>query len=107
MEVSGQLHAPAVLPPGKDSWYPLDRRLGGPQSRSGRGGENIPSPLRKSNPRTPIVQPVAQCYCYKCQLILDTRVYPEVSGLAVWSENYKWYSCLPLGAVIWLFCDSV
>jgi hypothetical protein len=24
---------------GKSSWYPLDRRLGGPQSRSGRGGE--------------------------------------------------------------------
>jgi hypothetical protein len=25
--------------PGKSPWYPLDRRLGGPQSRSGRGGE--------------------------------------------------------------------
>jgi hypothetical protein len=24
---------------GKSPWYPLDRRLGGPQSRSGRGGE--------------------------------------------------------------------
>jgi hypothetical protein len=30
---------------------PLDRRLDGPQSRSGRGGE-IPSPRRESNPRT-------------------------------------------------------
>jgi hypothetical protein len=39
MEVSGQLHAPAALLPRKDPWYPLDRRLGGPQSRSGRGGE--------------------------------------------------------------------
>jgi hypothetical protein len=39
MEVSGQLHAPAALPHGKSPWYPLDRRLGGPQSRSGRGGE--------------------------------------------------------------------
>jgi hypothetical protein len=35
MEVSGQLHARAALL----SRYPLDRRLGGPQSRSGRGGE--------------------------------------------------------------------
>jgi hypothetical protein len=26
-------------PPGKSPWYPLDRRLGGLQSRSGRGGE--------------------------------------------------------------------
>jgi len=24
---------------GKSPWYPLHRRLGGPQSRSGRGGE--------------------------------------------------------------------
>jgi hypothetical protein len=39
MEVSGQLHAPAGLPPGRKPPYPLDRRLGGPQSRSGRGGE--------------------------------------------------------------------
>jgi hypothetical protein len=38
MEVSCQLHAPAALPLGKSPWYSLDRRLGGPQSRSGRGG---------------------------------------------------------------------
>jgi hypothetical protein len=38
-EVSDQLHAPAALFPGKEPWYPLDRRLGGSQSRSGRGGE--------------------------------------------------------------------
>jgi hypothetical protein len=36
MEVSGDLHAPAALPPRKSPWYPLDRRLRGPQSRSGR-----------------------------------------------------------------------
>jgi hypothetical protein len=39
MEVSGQLHAPAALPPGKSPWYPLDRRLSGPQSHSGRSDE--------------------------------------------------------------------
>jgi hypothetical protein len=33
MEVSGQLHAPAALLPGIGGW------VGGPQSRSGRGGE--------------------------------------------------------------------
>jgi hypothetical protein len=37
--MSGQLHAPATLPPGKEPWYPLDRKLGGPQSCSGHGGE--------------------------------------------------------------------
>jgi hypothetical protein len=28
-----------LYPQGKSPWYPLDRRLGGPQSRSGCGGE--------------------------------------------------------------------
>jgi hypothetical protein len=28
-----------LYPQGKIPWYPLDRRLGRPQSRSGRGGE--------------------------------------------------------------------
>jgi hypothetical protein len=39
MQVSGQLHDPAALPQGKSAWYPLDRRLGEPQSHSGRGGD--------------------------------------------------------------------
>ena len=36
MEVGGQRHAPAALPPGKTR-YRLYRRLGGSQGRSGRG----------------------------------------------------------------------
>jgi hypothetical protein len=35
MWVGGQRHAPAALPPGTTR-YPLYRRLGGPQNRSGR-----------------------------------------------------------------------
>jgi hypothetical protein len=35
------------------------------------------------------------------------KVYLKVSGLAAWSENYKWYSSLPLGADVLLFCESV
>jgi hypothetical protein len=30
VEVSGQPHAPAALPPGKSPQYPLNRMLGGP-----------------------------------------------------------------------------
>jgi hypothetical protein len=37
--VSGQLHAPVALPPGKSPRYPFYRRLGWPQNRSGRYGE--------------------------------------------------------------------
>jgi len=37
MEVSGQLHVPVALLPGKQPQYPLDRRMVGPQSSSGHG----------------------------------------------------------------------
>jgi hypothetical protein len=40
MEMSGQSHAPAALPPEKEPQYPLDRRLVGLQIRSGQDGEN-------------------------------------------------------------------
>jgi hypothetical protein len=52
-----------LSPQGKSPWYPMYRRLDGPQSRSGRGGEEKNShPHRESNPRTPIIQPVAHRY---------------------------------------------
>jgi hypothetical protein len=57
MGVSGQLHALADLPQGKSPRYPLDRRLGGPQSRYGRCGEE--ENLAPAGNRTPAVQPVA------------------------------------------------
>jgi hypothetical protein len=40
MEVSGQLRAPAALPPGIQPQYSLYRRLGGPHSTYGRYGED-------------------------------------------------------------------
>jgi hypothetical protein len=52
MGVSGQFHAPAALPQGKNPWYPLARRLGGPQSQFWRGGE-------EKNFQPSIIQPVA------------------------------------------------
>jgi hypothetical protein len=39
MQVSGHLYIPAALPQRKSPWYPLDRRLGWPQSQFGCGGE--------------------------------------------------------------------
>jgi len=53
----GQHHAPAALPSGR-TLYPLYRRLGGPQGRSGQ--------VRKMSPPTGFdaqtVQPVVSCY---------------------------------------------
>jgi hypothetical protein len=45
---------------GKGSWYPLNRRMGEPQIRSGRSGEENSQPLPRLEP--PIIQPVAQRY---------------------------------------------
>jgi hypothetical protein len=61
---SGQLHAAAGLRLGKQPRYPLYRRLGGPQSRSGRYGEaNIPLPLPGIEPRLlSVAQPVTVRY---------------------------------------------
>jgi hypothetical protein len=36
-----------------------------------------------------------------------TKVYQKVYGLAAWNENCKWYSSLPLDAVVSLFCGLV
>ena len=57
MGVDGQHHAPAALPPVKTR-YPLYRRLGGTQGRSGRARKIWPPP--EFDPRT--VQPVASRY---------------------------------------------
>jgi hypothetical protein len=54
---------------GKSRWYPLDRRLGGPRKRSGRGGEEKNSqPLPGLEP--PIIQLVAQRYTVELSWLL-------------------------------------
>jgi hypothetical protein len=52
MGVGGQFHAPAALPPGKTR-YPLYRRLGGPQGRSGRVQNLLLSNLYLSRDNSP------------------------------------------------------
>jgi hypothetical protein len=37
----------------------------------------------------------------------STRMFPKVYSLAACSKNCKWYSFLPLGAIVSLFCESV
>jgi hypothetical protein len=57
MGVGGQRHASAALPPGKTR-YPLNRKMGGPQGRSGQSRKISPPP--GFDTRT--VQPVASRY---------------------------------------------
>jgi hypothetical protein len=69
MEVSGHLHAPAALPPGKEPIVPLDRELGGLQSWSGHcGKEKYSQPLPVLE--TLIIQPIAEPYITKLSHLL-------------------------------------
>jgi hypothetical protein len=64
MEVSGELHAPAALLPGKEP--PNTHWIGGwvgPRAiLDAVVKRKIPSPRRESDPRTPIIHFVAQLY---------------------------------------------
>jgi hypothetical protein len=58
-----------LCPQKKSPWYPLDRRLGGPRALLDTVVKRkIPSPHQESNPRTLIIQPMAQCYTELSQL---------------------------------------
>jgi hypothetical protein len=57
-----------LYPQRKSRWYTLDRRLGGPQSWSGRGDEKNYQPL--PGLETPIIQPEIQCYTTELSWIL-------------------------------------
>jgi hypothetical protein len=65
MEVSGQLHDPAALPPRKER-APDTHWIGGwvgPRAVLEAVVKiKIPNPHREENPRTPIVQPIAYRY---------------------------------------------
>jgi hypothetical protein len=49
---------------------------------------------------------VSSATCYLTLSHVHTTVYPEVSELAVWSENCKWYSSVPLGSVYRYFMSQ-
>ena len=72
MRVGRQHHAPAALPPGKTP-YPLYRKLGGPQGRSGQVRKI--SPPQEFDPRT--VQPVASRYTYYATYLLPVLTLNE------------------------------
>jgi hypothetical protein len=62
MEVSGQLHAPAAYLQGKSPGTHWIGGWMGPRAVLGAVVKRISSSRRESNPRTPIVKPVAQRY---------------------------------------------
>jgi hypothetical protein len=82
MGVGGQRHAPAALPPGMTR-YPLYRRLGRPQGRSGRVLKI--SPPQGFYPRT--VQPVASRYGYVCVLTINAEADLQTRDTTVWERH--------------------
>jgi hypothetical protein len=88
--VGGQRHAPAASPPGKTQ-YPVYRRLGGPQGRSGRMRKILPSP--RFDVRT--VQPVASRYTDWAIPALDNR--GTSTSIKIWPSDSR-----PLLTLRWL-----
>jgi hypothetical protein len=89
--MSGQLHAPAAIPPGKSPWYPFYRRLGGPQSWSGRYGEgNIFWPYRDLNSPPP-GRPARSQSLYRLSYPGSEDKVLEIIFLQVWF--YAWIVC--------------
>jgi len=89
MEVGGQRHVPATLLPGKTR-YPLYRRQGGPQGRSGRV-RKISSPPG-FDPRT--MEPIISRYTVWANQThcLDQKFAQFISVLlfkALYEKNYK------------------
>jgi hypothetical protein len=70
----------SLYPQGKSLWYPLDRRLGGSQTRYDRGGEKkIFQLLPGLEP--PIMQPVAQGYTAELSQLLDKEFISKINPI--------------------------
>jgi hypothetical protein len=94
----GQHHAPAALyPRGKDPRYPLYRRLGGPQSRSG----HMPPPgIEPRSPGRPARSKTLYCLSYPgSHFCFSTSIFIEVLLLEYFfftiSIEFFW-NCMPL-----------
>jgi hypothetical protein len=66
---------PAALPPGKETLVPLDRRLGGPQSQCGRGGEE-----KNSQPLPELEPPDHPAHSPKKELSFARQLSSDVSN---------------------------
>jgi len=70
----GQLHASASLPPGKESRYPLYRRMGWLQGRAGRVQKILPPPGFDTRTFKTVASPclAETCSHSSCQLLQMT-----------------------------------
>jgi hypothetical protein len=100
-------------PQRESPWYPLDRRLGGPHIRSGRGGED-----KNSQPLPGLELPIIQSVAQRCTTEISRLLYVilndddmepgYLSGTAL-NNNILYETCLQFQAVkcYWLEQDSI
>jgi len=71
-----------LYPWGKSPWYPLDRRLGCPQSWSGQtvARRKIPSPYQDSNPPDHLAHGPAVYLRYPTLLLIDSLMCSQLEG---------------------------
>ena len=83
MGVGGQRHAPTALPPGK-TWYPLYRRLGGLQGRSG-WVQKISPPTGIQSPLT-LVNSLVGCHSMSVLMLYSflVCVHQVASSLGIY-----------------------
>jgi hypothetical protein len=85
-------------PQWKRPWYPLDRRLGGPQSRSGCDGERKNS-QHLPGLEPPIIQPVVQRYTTELTWLRMSNVWrrtveENIWAWRTWTNKDKGRNCL-------------
>jgi hypothetical protein len=77
----------SLYPQGKSLWYPLDRSLGGPQSRSGRGGEEKnsqpPPGIEPQNFERPTRSPALYHTDWAIQALLVAAMPAEMRACAI------------------------
>jgi hypothetical protein len=83
---------PSLHPQGNSPWYPLERRLSGPQSRSGRSDEKNSQLLPGLEP--PTIQPIAQLYTTEL-----SRLLPRCR----WEDNIR-MDLREIGWKVWMGC---
>jgi hypothetical protein len=84
--VNGQLHAPTSLPPVKE----LNRRLDGPQSRSGRRRQKkILDPTGTRTPTPPRSQSLYRLRYPGLQLLQANATYFNCINILVWISNAR------------------
>jgi hypothetical protein len=97
-----------LYPEGKSPWYPLDSRLSGPQSWSGRGGEEQNSQLL-TGLEPPIIHPIAQRYTTELSRLHRKKNTFYLPLPQLWDSVFRHYfqMYLPFKILVFSYCTDI